>query len=57
MTLLDESSASRCLNHRRLGLTLQKVILRNLIKPNQPDNIRSYLQNFNFAWCVGIFSW
>ncbi len=36
-------------NHRRLGLTLQKVILRNLIKPNQLI-IRSYLQNFNFAW-------
>ncbi len=35
-------------------IDLQKVILRNLIKPNQLI-IRSYLQNFNFAWCVGIF--
>ncbi len=32
--------------NRRLGLTLQKVILRTLIKPNQLI-IRSYLQNFN----------
>ncbi len=44
-------------NHRRLKIDRYlKVILRNLIKPNQLI-IRSYLQNYNFCVVCKVFSW
>ncbi|MHB6872487.1 hypothetical protein ACYCGX_27780, partial [Klebsiella pneumoniae] len=54
-TTLSHGAATAKPTARRLGFTLQKVIIRNLITPNKLI-LMSYLQNFNFAWCVGILS-